>query len=186
MTKDRLENEYFEWMYRKVQWWDNDISYRKLLQFLHTQKFYYLIPCDDNRYMDGINLRYLFGELVGYDHRVIAELLDDRECSVLEMMVALSNRCETEIMTLPNGEDRTGYWFWCMLVSLDLYKMTDMYFNKDRANDILTTFLERKYAPNGKGGLFTIKHPNRDLTQIEIWYQLMWFLNELDEENDNA
>lgn len=186
MTKDRLENEYFEWMYHKVQWWDDNISYRKLLQFLHTKKFYYLIPCDDNRYVDGINLRYLFGDMNNYDHRVIAELLDDRECSVLEMMVALSNRCETEIMALPDGNDRTGYWFWQMLVSLDMNRMNDIFFNKDRAEDIINNLLERRYEPNGKGGLFTLKHPRRNLTEVEIWYQLMWFLNELDEENDNA
>lgn len=186
MTKDRLENEYFEWLCNKTIYWKNRsyTPYRKVLQLLHSQDFYYLMPMDDNRYVDGISLRYLFGEERGYSDNIIASLLDDRDCSVLEMMVALSNRCEIEIMAKPNGEDNTGYWFWCMMASLGLNKMTDDIFDKDRVMDILHCFLERQYDYNGKGGLFTLKNPKTDLRKIEIWSQLMCYLNEREERTD--
>ena len=183
MTKDRLENEYFEWMYNKVCWWRNNTSFKKLLQFLHTQVFYYVNPLDENRYMDGISLRYWFAEDMDYEHAMVASLLDDRECSVLEMMVALSNRCEKEIM-MDFKDDRTGYWFWVMLSSLGLTKMDDLHFDKRKVTDILHSFLERDYAFNGKGGLFTLQAPRRDLRDVEIWCQLMWYLRENVNEED--
>lgn len=184
MNKERLENEYFDWMYEKVRWWSDDISYRKLLRFLHGQIFYYLIERDDNRYADGIGLRYLFGNTNGYSQAEIASYLDDKECSVLEMMVALSNRCENDIMTRPDEDDRTGFWFMGMIKSLGLSNMDDRNFNLIKANDILERFLERKYEPNGKGGLFTLRCCEKDLTKVEIWYQLMWYLHEVNEKEN--
>ena len=37
--------------------------------------------------------------------------------------------------------------------------------------------MNREYEPNGKGGLFTIRGCEEDLTEVEIWYQLNWYLN---------
>lgn len=182
MTKDRLTNEYFEWMYNLVC--NSDTSYRKLLCFLHSKKFYYTVPMDENRYADGIDLRYIFGNIRGYSQQMISSLLDNEECSVLEMMVALAYRCETEIMCESELGDRIYIWFWVMLDSLGLSHMDDIRFNKLRAFDIVDTFLNRAYQSNGKGGLFTLDNPPRDLRNVEIWYQLMWYLNELDEKEN--
>lgn len=182
MTKDRLTNEYFEWMYNLVCG-SEDTSYRKLLYFLHSKPFYYSVPLDDNRYADGVNLRYTFGDLNGYSNAMIASLLDTDECSVLEMMVALSYRCETEIMNNIEIGDRTGVWFMTMLESLGLIDMNDYNFDRDKCSEIIDIFLDRNYRPNGEGGLFTLSspHKNKDLRNVEIWCQLMWYLNELDE-----
>lgn len=102
-----------------------------------------------------------------------------RTCSVLEMMVALAIRCEESIMDDPNMGDRTGQWFWGMVVNLGLGSMTDAFYDEQVVDDILARFLNRKYEPDGKGGLFTVRHCEQDLRKVEIWHQLCWYLDSI-------
>lgn len=176
--KDKIRNEYFEWMYDLVcgKRYSKNISYRKLLTLLHDIEFTYSIPRDQNREKDGIDLRYRFVTLEGYE-----DLLGylDGTCSVLEMMVALSIRCEENIMDDPAIGDRTGQWFWGMIVNLGLGSMVDSRFDTQFVEDAIMRFLNRYYSPNGKGGLFTVRHHDTDLRKVEIWYQMCWYLDEI-------
>jgi hypothetical protein len=101
----------------------------------------------------------------------------DGPCSVLEMMIALAIRCEENIMDDPLIGDRTRQWFWSMISSLGLSGMTDTRFDNKSVDRVLETFLDRDYKPNGEGGLFTIKRCEKDLRKVEIWYQLLWYLD---------
>ena len=94
------------------------------------------------------------------------------------MIVALALRCET-IMEDPDYGDRTGKWFWGMIESLGLKSMDDTSFNRDYVDDVIDIFLSRGYGRDGRGGLFTIKHPKRDLRTVEIWYQMNWYLDSI-------
>lgn len=176
----RLHNEYFDWMCELIDHdeYDENLSYKKLLCYLNDEEFIYILEMDGNRAQDGIDLRYRFGYEVGYSREFIEENLDDQPCSILEMMVALSIRCEESIMDDPDIGDRTGKWFWDMVSSLGLDTMTDSRFNEKRVNGILYKFLHRTYKPNGQGGLFTVKHRGKDMRDVEIWYQMMWHLDE--------
>ena len=184
MTRhDEINNEYFEWMTDLVckNRYSNLISYRKLLTCLHDTEFRYSIPKDENRANDGIDLRWRFVCQIDNDLDHYGDALDYLEgpCSVLEMMVALAIRCEENIMDDPTIGDRTGQWFWGMIVSLGLGSMIDSRFSKRFVNDTIEKFLDREYEPNGEGGLFTIKNCNRDLRTVEIWYQLCWYLDSI-------
>lgn len=176
MTRREIEARYFEWMYDLVcgERYGSDISYRDLLTFLHDIEFTYFIPNDYNRAADGINLRRRFA----YEFLEIPEA--DRyisgPCSVLEMMIALSIRCE-EIMDDPDIGDRTGQWFWRMITNLGLGSMTDDRFDNYLAEEIMETFLDRDYEPDGRGGLFTVRDYPRDMRDVEIWVQMCSFLN---------
>lgn len=178
--KDNLENEYFEWMYHLVCSNDlyNKLRYRKLLYFLHSVTFYPLLDMDDNRRIDGIDFRYRFGYENGYSNEYIKENLDTRDCSVLEMMIALAFRVEEEITDNYLYGNRTGQWFWNMIVSLGLGQMDDKRFDLDYCKNVINTFLQRHYQPNGKGGLFTIDNPIKNLNEVDIWCQFMWKLNQ--------
>lgn len=171
-----LANEYFEWMVDLMcgERFHNEISYRKLLTHLHDTKFVYLIPKDRNRAEDGMNLRDRYAFL--YDREDLPFYIDG-PCSVLEMMVALAIRCEENIMDDPIIGDRTAQWFWGMVVNLGLGSMVDERYDEQYVTDCLTRFLNREYEPNGKGGLFTVRHCKRDLRNVEIWYQLCWYLD---------
>lgn len=181
MTKDELSNEYFDWMYQLVcnDKYNRRSSHKKLLCNLHNIDFVYILPMDENRASDGIDLRYRFGYECGYDDSMIAILLDDRPCTVLEMMIALSLRCEEYIMYDPENGDRIGQWFWEMIVSLGLGSMNDTNFDRDHTFDTITRFMNREYAPNGAGGLYTVDNPKQDMRTVEIWSQMCWHLNDI-------
>lgn len=179
---DRLNNEYFEWMYHLVcndNKRKNTVSYRKLLYFLHSYVFIPKIEMDDNRRVDGIYFRYRFGYENGYPDAYISEYLDtDDSCSIFEMMVALSYKVEEEITSNYMMGDRTGQWFWMMIISLGLNGMNDQNFNRSYCAEVLNNFNNRNYDFNGKGGLFTLEHPNKDMRDTDIWCQCMWYLDE--------
>lgn len=178
MTGD-LMNLYFEWLYSKVFDEEEERTYKALCAFLLDTDFYYTIPMDDNRYADGISIRYHFGDENDIPRAEIAHEIDMRPCSVLEMMVALSIRME-DIAYEERFGDRTHFWFMSMLRSLGLENDYDGRFNKDRVEHIIDMFLERMYKANGKGGLFTIHDmPDKDMRDVEIWCQANWYLIEL-------
>ena len=56
--------------------------------------------------------------------------------------------------------------------------MDDAHFDNIAVADILDRFMRREYLPSGLGGLFTISDTKHDMRDAEIWYQLMWYLNE--------
>lgn len=180
MTRDELINEYFDWMCQLVsdKRYKGNRSYRKLLSKLHSIDFTYTIDMDGNRAADGIDLRYRFGGECDYEDYIITSFLDDRPCSILEMMIALAKRCEN-IMEDPEIGDRTAQWFWEMISNLGLYDMYDSNFDRRYVEDTIDIFLNRDYEQNGKGGLFVIKHPKRDLRTVEIWYQMNWYLDSI-------
>lgn len=182
MTRSELNSKYFSWMCQLVcdrKRYSRGLSYRKLLRFLYNVDFSYTIDLDGNREADGIDLRYRFGYEDSYDDAIIATLLDDRPCSVLEMMIALAIRCEEHIMDDPDAGNRTGQWFWNMIVNLGLGSMTDDKFDEDCVGEVIDRFLNREYKRDGEGGLFTIKHCKYDLRDVEIWYQMCWYLDEI-------
>ena len=148
-----------------------NISYDRLLSYLSHREFTIIIPNDVNRAEDGIDLRLRYQMDTGeYINRNVP-------CSVLEMMIALSIRCEESIMDNPAYGDRTAQWFWGMIKTLGLYTMTDDRFDEGYVSMVVDRFLDRRYEPNGEGGLFKIPNCKYDLRKIEIWYQLCWYLD---------
>lgn len=189
MLEHRINDEYFEWMYEKVcgirsvrgnevyDRFSEGVSFRKLLTHLHDIEFIWLTftPMDQNRAEDGLSLRYRFAYEVGYES-YIAEYISG-PCSVLEMMVALAINTEESIMVDPMIGDRTGQWFWGMIVSLGLGGMNDRNYNERLVDDVIDIFLRREYEPDGRGGLFTVRHCARDMRDVEIHIQRNYYLN---------
>lgn len=172
--KYSIEIEYFEWLCDMVcsDRFAKDISFKKLLTYLHEIEFVYSIHKDSNRAADGIDLRYRFADNDGEKYLRGA-------CSVLEMMVALAIRCEETIMDDTEKGDRTGQWFWGMISNLGLGSMSDDRFDEDYILKAVHKFMYREYEPNGKGGLFTVKECQFDLREVEVWTQLCWYLDSI-------
>lgn len=182
MIRDRITDGYIRWLLDLAcgRRFSKQVSYRKLLLHLHSIEFTYILPMDENRAEDGKDLRWRFVLTHGYedDQDRVLDILDG-PCSVLEMMLALSIRVEEETMDDPAIGDRTGQWFWGMLVNLGLGSMHDSRFDAEHVDDIIDRFLERDYGYDGEGGLFTVRHCDRDMRDIEIWNQFNMYLNSI-------
>lgn len=181
MARAELRETYFAWM-RELVAAPRRKRYTKLLRYLFDTEFYYSIPMDGNRAEDGISLRYHFGTENRVSSAEVSARLDIYPCSVLEMMVALAQRLEDDIMNDYELGDRTGVWFWQMIENLGLDFADDSGFDISRVEEIICRFLDRRYRYDGKGGLFYIPKPRKDLRSTEIWYQANWYLHDINEE----
>lgn len=144
-----------------------------LTRQLYKKEFVWYVPNDDNRIEDGKDLRHEFVEVSGITNPDPVWL--DMECSVLEMLLGLSRRLSFEA----EGEPRD--WFWHLLGNLDLQKYNDKNYNalaEEAIDSKLDILIWRNYSPDGRGGLFPLKHPREDQRVVELWYQLAAYLDE--------
>lgn len=191
MNKDYREyiNEsYFNWLCTLIHCKEfNTIEYDKLLYLLNKIDFTYTIPLDSNRYVDGCNMRLRYAQFItendfGFEVDEIVSILDHK-CTLLEMLVALSVRCEEHIMSDQDYGDRTGHWFYIMMKNTDLILEDDKNFNLASTMRKINRLLRRTYKPNGEGGLFIVNN-GRDLRNVEIWYQMCWYLKSIYEKEE--
>lgn len=178
MRKRSIVSQYYDWLVSKIS--DDDYSpvyYTELLGHLFEAKFYWVNPMDVSRIDDGIDLRYRFGRECGYSQAEIASTLDIRDCSILEVMVALAIRAEEHILGDNMLGDRTPEWFWVMVDSMGLSDYTDDHYDPGSANDILINMMNRDYSPTGEGSFFIV-YDGTDMRKEEIWYQMMHWINE--------
>lgn len=170
-----LENLYFNWLCAKVLRVANptpSLTYDTLLRTLHNTEFVWLLTGDDNRAEDGKELRREFvfaahipesDELLGWMTLI--------PCSVLEMLIAFTRRCSD------NSDPSPDQWFWVIIENLGLKEANDAsQVDPSEIQDTLERFLWRQYPPDGDGGMFPLKQPHRDQTDVEIWYQFCDYL----------
>lgn len=178
MHENNVTIDYFDWMYNLVcrNRYSKNISFKKLFSYLNDTKFTYSIRMDLNRAKDGTELRRRYA-----NEFKIANIYDRicGPCSVLEMMIALAIRCEETIMDDENFGDRTDQWFWDMIKNLGLGHMDDDEFDEEYVSDVVTRFLNRDYEPDGRGGLFFVRNCDIDLRDVEIWIQMLWYLDNI-------
>lgn len=181
-----IVNVYFQFLLGRVNCLYDDFT--ELYRYLHRKEFYSKLALDDNRAADGIDLRRIFIEEYYISDEVNPDakegLLDSISgpCTVLEMLVALATRVESFMMDLNKG-DHTWMWFKHFIFNLGLDRFDDQNFYKNKSkydlDGIIETFLDRKYAKNGVGGLFPLKGDvETDQTKVEIWYQMLSWVNQ--------
>ena len=183
MDKTYLSDLYFKWMC-SIAFPDEQLRshYYNALNLLNSIEFTYSISLDENRLVDGLDLRYHFSYASKIPYQDVVDGLYYQPCSVLEMMIALARRCEDSIMSNDEYGDRTSQWFWKMFVNLGLDKYPDSIWNESvqyAAIQIVSRFLSRDYDPDGNGSLFKFNNPNLDIRNLEIWDQMCLYMSEI-------
>lgn len=170
-----VREEYFQWLCGLVQADDPDHSYWGLMDILFNTEFVWSVENDDNRAGDGLELRSEFEDLTGL------ECCRDEPCSVLEMLIALSDRIDF-ILSEPGSMNSSVVWFWEMIENLGLGSFEDEDFFAKRAPNrthfILDRWLNRRFGYDGSGGIFPLREPKNDQRKAEIWYQMQAYLKE--------
>jgi hypothetical protein len=173
---DRLSEAYFRWLVGQVQedghqrntYWD-------LLQVLFRTEFIWRVANDDNRIVDGLDLRVEF--LKSQRRRGDPENLVPLGpfCSVLEVLVGISRRLAWLAEGSPEG------WAWQLLCNLELHKFRDPLSERkiQKVEEVLHALIWRHYDPDGVGGFFPLARPTKDQTEVEIWYQMHAYAMEI-------
>lgn len=164
---------YFDWL-AMIAFPDGEKRsyYVEVLKGLYDIDFGWVLDRDQNRAKDGEQLRVMFEDETDCPCEKYGP------CSVLEMMLALAMRCESQIMYDPDEGDRVHIWFWEMFRNLGLDELGEDDFDELIFSSIIQRLLGREYSKDGRGGLFYIPNCHRDMRKIEIWYQLNFYLQE--------
>lgn len=177
-----IKQEYFEWMIKKIfhkSTVAND--YIGLLLYFNNIPFVWEFDTDENRQKDAQDLRYIFGEEYGYCEALICQELDIYPPTLFEVIVALINRGQENILYDPEQVDLNQDIFLDMLKSLNLYEIRGNILtshNINLINQTIQNLFYHNYSYYGEGGLFTVNNPKQDMRDTEIWYQFMWYLDE--------
>jgi hypothetical protein len=163
---------YYDWLVMKI---GGEGPYRKLLRFLYSTDFTWRndILTDSAREEDGYELRFMYFD----ETRKRIDVFQDKNCSVLEMLIALSIRVDRDILWVP-GESHQDWLFWIMLKNANLTLYSDDRFDENAVYNIIDNILSRKYKKNGEGGFFPVKKAFQDQRNVPIWDQMNQFLNE--------
>lgn len=172
---------YFEWLRNQVE---NEYepygagTHRLLLRRLYELEFYATLDRDNDRIIDGMELRNLYDEERMYP--------DDREdryapCSMLEMIFAMCKYLEEHVMSNDLYGNRFGKWFWTMIENAGLAFLTDRSYSSDADNyvtAVVAKINDRKYDANGDGSFFPLRNPRADMRNVDLWYQCQWYITE--------
>lgn len=170
-----IKDDYFEWLSEicTPNFYDRG-RHRNLLSYLFSVDFIVRNPEDQNRYDDGLSLRYRYSVEEEVDISSIRYEFRNKNCSVLEMLVALAIRCEEDIMADEDYGDRTGYWFWSWINNLEI-DLTNDEFDEGLCDRKLADWLLGYYERDGYGSIFYIPDCEYDLRDLDIWLQLNYW-----------
>jgi hypothetical protein len=174
---DPIHRQYFNWLYDRVcleRDVESAISYTLVCDRMHGITFKALVPHDENRIADGAELRNDFLiETEGFQLDQIDVMYPT--ASVFEVLVGLAKRADFMV------DMSEMMWFTKFLMNLKLDRYTDEYcLTKPtwRVSRILTTFNERTYGADGRGGIFPLRRPLNDQRRVELWYQMGAYMTE--------
>jgi hypothetical protein len=171
-----IEDAYFDWLCGEAL---GTRPYRNVCAYLHSVKFKYDVPNDDNRAADGQELRHEFEEnaLPWYAYYtndwMDFEMVD---ATIFEVLVAMARRCQFQV------ELEQHEWFYTFLKNLRINRYIDEGFcQRDRVavQKKIGPFNNRTYSPSGAGSIFPLRRSrDRDMRRIELWYQMSAYIIE--------
>lgn len=175
-----LTEDYLRWLVPQIG--ERHREYGDLLALMFEKEFKKVesVPNDENRMVDGLDLRLWFclekGLREQFPDKAPTDLIPG-PCSFLEVLIGLSKR-----LAFSAGGDPQG-WAWRLVDNLELHRFKDP-ITKEKAkqvDDILEACIGRTYKPNGQGGFFPLAWADEDQTQVELWYQMSAFIREIPE-----
>lgn len=170
-----LDDQYMTWLYEQfahVHENNPSRSYWSITAQLYAKPFTWMVPNDDNRAEDGVELRDEFIEQ--YRVEYVPADWRHKDCSFLEMLIGLARR------TAYNSLGSPAEWVCKFLENMGIWFSDAEY--DDRAARMVDLAMrrvnQRLYEWDGQGGLFPLMHPHQDQREVELWYQASAYLLE--------
>ena len=149
--------------------------YTLLLNELNKIEFYFTVPTDKNRSIEGLQLRTDFANQM--NDGTIFKILPGN-CTALELLVSMAYRADDIMYDMATGP-RPDQWFWLFIKNLGLDYLIDEAWSFDASNFVFVTiskWFDRRYSPKGIGSPYPNQHSRTDLSQVPIWDGLSWYL----------
>lgn len=163
-----LKDYYFNWLMGLI---DHDkLEDLTIEHVLYDRPFHYSIDMDSNRGAAGLGLRRDFIEDV-YDGDEDPSDFLDVTCSTLEVLISLAINADTDII---GGEKTPGEWFDEFISNLGLGDGM----SRRAITAIIERWLDREFKYDGYGSPFPLNNPDEDQREVEIWGQMLAYLNE--------
>lgn len=176
MNKQTI-NAYKSWLYDMVGVNSPDHSYYLLLDSLFSIDYFFLIEFDENRMMDGINLRSEFISSEATDNMKYNIFMSSDTANVLEVLIGIAKRMD--FILYDEQESRLIPLFWELIENLGLGEMDDNNFKGNAiVRRVISKWLNRSYTSSGKGNIFPLKKTKYDQRQRETWDQMNEYLLE--------
>jgi hypothetical protein len=167
-----MYSDYYIWLDSLVQ----DGNHLQLIRYLYEHPYRWQFTLDENRAAGGLNLRSRYAYENGID---ICDIGLMPECSILEMLIALSDRM-VEVLSADIRD-----WFWVLLQNLGLDQYDDEHFDEKGVFDILEVWLDRRYDSDGMGSLFPLSRYSGDCRNLDTWGQMNAWIEENFPHNDS-
>lgn len=174
MLSNEMWDDYLEWLIWRCGL-EKEQRFNRLFEILHNINFVFYMGRDENREIDGFDLREKYE--IPDVYLDFEEDFINRECSVMEMLVALSIRVDSDIIGDP-GEENPSEFFIKMLENLGLDRFEGERFKRVDVCYIVDRWLRRGFDHNGYGSPFPVKMDHRDQRKLEIWDQVNSYINE--------
>lgn len=177
MMIHELREDYLLWLQAQLKdEWAPTGSHWGLINLMFDKEFKWFVDHDDNRVVDALDLRVEFVSASRYRRSQIPRL---GPCSFLEVLIGLSRR-----LAFIAGGEPPG-WAWQLVTNLELHKCQDPITPRKASviNRIMDTCIQRTYSPDGQGGFFPLAWPDGDQTNIELWYQMNAYAEEIHPEH---
>lgn len=168
-----LVNRYIRWLRGLVE--RPGPFYDTLFDIAWEMSFDWSIPNDDNRAIDGTELRKQF------ESETSTRLPFLGDCRMLEFLVGVAIRMNKAVYDYHDPE-QVSDWFWVLIENLKLTHCDDIYLSSGNLYEVSLAFSHlnlRSYDKDGQnGGLFPLNHAKEDQRKVEVWYQMMAYLSE--------
>lgn len=151
---------YFDWLCSLVC---SDNEYTELLRILDSYNYIWYLLLDENRAKGGTLLRHRYASEAG----VFVDDVRTGECTLLEMLIALSELMSDQIDGMESSE-----CFWMIIDNLGL-----RWLNPTRVNEVVCSFLSNNYT-NKYGGLFPLENYEGSIRALDIYSQMNAWLEE--------
>lgn len=167
-TMKNLHERYLEYLGSQVIANKALEDHRDLFEIMHSIEFVWIVPNDDNRLHDGLDVRVQWME-----ERDASGL--QGPVSFLEMLVGFARRANFLRDELTSQE-----WGWHLITNMGLHQMWDPLSQRKRRKcvDIIEGVIWRTYRRDGTGGMFPLRHPEYDQRRLELWHQLNAYVME--------
>lgn len=182
MTNTRFVSPYYIWLRGQALQDDEHSNYNALLRMLHSMPFYWILPLDEDRAIDGLNLRIDYQRSIE-NLDVYVDDLDDEDASVLEVLVGIARRMSYLISEDDYPGMTPSVCFWILIENLGLLKYTDdalkndMYSLLDLNGDVIR-WMQRLFDYDGTGSPFPLRQPPCDQREETITYQMNRYILE--------